>query len=178
MTCLEHQRVLLIEEIRDRVTTLKSIGVSSIEMKELVSYIMDGIKPDLSRMIITKDYKIMLPDYNKEITLNPLSKAIYLLYLKHEEGIPFKMLSDYKKELEDIYMRISSRTDLPSMKVSIANLVNPLNNSINEKCSVIKSSFAREVDVWNLKQYIITGSKGSSRKILLDRSLIQIESII
>ncbi len=32
-----------------------------------------------------------------------LVKTVYLLYLKHPEGIAFKQLPDYRQELIDIY---------------------------------------------------------------------------
>ena len=40
-----------------------------------------------------------------EIKMEPLVKAVYLLFLKHPEGIVFKCLPDYRKELAELYKR-------------------------------------------------------------------------
>ena len=58
-------------------------------------------------MVITKDYKIILPHYNNmEIKMEPLAKAVYLLFLNHPKGILFKNLPDYRKELTKIYAKL------------------------------------------------------------------------
>ncbi|GEM_PF-4651730 len=41
-----------------------------------------------------------------EITMYPLPKAVYFLFLRHKEGILFKNLTDYTKELTEIYCSI------------------------------------------------------------------------
>ena len=41
-----------------------------------------------------------------EITMEPLIKAVFLLFLKHPEGIMFKELPEYRRELAEIYGRI------------------------------------------------------------------------
>lgn len=47
-------------------------------------------KPKLSKLVVTKDLRIFLPDYeNMEITMEPLVKAVFLLFLKRPEGIMF-----------------------------------------------------------------------------------------
>ena len=89
----------LIEEVRERVSKLRQRGISEYILEQL-------IHPDnrLSRMVITKDYRILLPDYNNmEIKMEPLVKAVYLLFLRHPEGIAFKELPDYREELTKIY---------------------------------------------------------------------------
>ena len=49
----------------------------------------------------------MLPDYNDmEIKMEPIVKAVYLLFLKHPEGIAFKCLPDYRQELAEIYTKL------------------------------------------------------------------------
>ena len=127
----------------------------------------------LSRLTITKDYSIILSDYdNKEIKMEPLVKAVYLLYLKHPEGIAFKHLPDYRQEIIDIYndlrpLGLNSR----SLR-SIEDVTNPLLNSINEKCSRIRAVFLAEVDASLADQYYITGKSGEQKRITLPRDLV------
>lgn len=126
----------------------------------------------LSRLTITKDYSIMLSDYNQEVKLEPIVKAVYLLFLNHPEGIAFKCLPDYRKELADLYQKIKPYGLTDRAIRSIEDVTNPLLNSINEKCSRIRAAFLPLVDASLLDQYIIIGKSGEEKKIALPRDLV------
>ena len=126
----------------------------------------------LSKLTIKKDYTVMLSDYNKEVKMEPIVKAVYLLYLNHPEGIAFKCLPDYRKELADIYQKIKPFGLTERAIRSIEDVTNPLLNSINEKCSRIRAIFQGEVDASLLDQYIIIGKSGEAKKIALPRELV------
>lgn len=125
-----------------------------------------------SRLTITKTGTIMLSDYNKEVKMEPLAKAVYLLYLKHPEGIAFKELPDYRTELADLYIKVKPLGLTDKVIKSIEDVSNPLLNSINEKCSRIKAAVLAEVDVTLADQYYITGKGGEKKKITLPRKLV------
>ena len=132
---------------------LRSIGVSVLEELRI-----EAAKSRLSRLLITKDYKIILVDYNnKEVEMTPVHKAVYLLFLNHPEGIEFKKLSEYRDELLQYYMSTAKLMDKQTITESVDMLVNPLNNSINEKCSRIKSIFLNMMDQYTANNYIISG---------------------
>lgn len=126
----------------------------------------------LSRLIIAKDGTILLADCQKEIKMEPIVKAVYLLFLKHPEGITFKCLPDYRQELADIYQKIKPFGLTERAIRSIEDVTNPLLNSINEKCSRIRAAFQTEVDASLMDQYIITGKSGEAKKIALPRDLV------
>ena len=132
---------------------LRSIGVSVLEELRI-----EAARSRLSRLLITKDYRIILVDYdNKEVEMSPVHKAVYLLFLNHPEGIEFKKLSDYRDELLGYYMATAKLMDKQTITESVDMLVNPLNNSINEKCSRIKSIFLNMMDQYTANYYIISG---------------------
>jgi len=132
---------------------LRSIGVSVLEDLRI-----EAAKSRLSRLLITKDYRIILVDYdNKEVEMTPVHKAVYLLFLNHPEGIEFKKLSEYRDELLGYYMATAKLMDKQIITESVDMLVNPLNNSINEKCSRIKSIFLNMMDQYTANYYIISG---------------------
>ena len=132
---------------------LRSIGVSVLEELRI-----EAAKSRLSRLLITKDYRIILVDYdNKEVEMTPVHKAVYLLFLNHPEGIEFKKLSEYRDELLQYYMATARLMDKQTIIESVDMLVNPLNNSINEKCSRIKSIFLNMMDQYTANYYIISG---------------------
>lgn len=125
-----------------------------------------------SRLIVAKDCTILLADYKKEVKMEPIVKAIYLLFLKHPEGIAFKRLPDYERELADIYQKIKPFGLTERAIRSIEDVTNPLLNSINEKCSRVKAAFQSVVDPTLLEQYIIVGKSGEAKKIELPRELV------
>ena len=126
----------------------------------------------LSRLTIAKDGTILLADYQKEVKMEPIVKAVYLLFLKHPEGIAFKYLPDYRKELTDLYQKIKPFGLTEKAIRSIEDVTNPLLNSINEKCSRVRAAFLPEVDSTLLEQYIVTGKSGEEKKITLPRDLV------
>ncbi len=142
----------------------KAVGASLLEELKL-----EAAKTRLSRLVITEDYRFILTDYqNKEIELQPVHKAVYLLFLAHPEGIEFKRLGDYKDELTRYYMATAKTLDKEKVIEGVAHLVNPLDNAINEKCSRIKKVFLDMMDEYTASYYIISGHTkkhvaGSSR---------------
>ena len=143
--------------------TIKRLGFHEEKLKNQIK---------LSRLTITREYAIMLTDYNKEVKLEPIVKAVYLLFLNHPEGIAFKCLPDYRKELADIYLKIKPLGLTERSIRSIEDVTNPLLNSINEKCSRIRAVFQAEVDASLIDLYTITGKSGEAKKISLPRDLV------
>ena len=107
-----------------------------------------------------------------EIKMPTLSKAIYMLYLRHPEGIMFSYLPDYRNELLHIYGLMSGRDSHEDIRRSIDDVTDPTRNSINEKCSRIKQAFLREFDDSIARNYYITGERGEAKKILLPREMV------
>ncbi len=127
----------------------------------------------LSSLHITEKKTIVLEDFDrKEVKMDTLTKAVFLLYLRHPEGIRYKELPDHQQELEEIYSSITSREDLDSIRKSVADLCDPLNNSINEKVSKVKKAFRDAVDDRVARFYYIDGKKGTAKRIALDRDFV------
>lgn len=78
--------------------------------------------------------------------MEPINKAVYLLFLRHPEGFLFKHLPDYRKELSEIYQTIKPQGLNERALKSIEDVTNPLLNSISEKCARIRSAFINELD--------------------------------
>ncbi len=162
---------------------LRAIGAPLLEELRV-----EAARTKLSRLLITKDYRLFLVDYdNREVELQPVHKAVYLLFLAHPEGIEFKRLGDYREELTRYYMNTAKMMDREKICEGVDHLVNPLDNAINEKCSRIKKTFFDMIDEYTASYYIISGHTqkhfaGSSRiwyerlkVIRLPRELVIVE---
>lgn len=164
---------VLVKELLDAGRNdllLRSIGVPVLEELRI-----EAAKRRLSRLLITKDYRfILLDEQNKEIDLTPVHKAVYLLFLNHPEGIEFKKLRDYRDELLRYYMATARLIDKQTIIDSVEMLVNPLNNSINEKCSRIKSVFLGLMDQYRANYYIVSSHH---RKIIEGSSKVWYERL-
>lgn len=172
------QRELEEEEIRNNeeecdqyayvnISALKRLGINA----EILAQIL-GTEKKLSKVHVTRNGRIFLEDYGKEVVLDDLSKALYLLFLSHEEGIRIKDLSEHYRELFDYYQSVSGRDDKQAMEQTIRNLVAPYNNSVNVLISRIKKSFMKAYDPTLAEKYYIAGQKGEAKGISLDRSLV------
>ena len=142
---------------------LKAIGVPLLEELRI-----EAAKGRLSRLVITEDYRFILEDYHKEVELQPVHKAVYLLFLAHPEGIEFKRLANYREELTRYYMATAKIMDKEKVIESVDHLIDPLDNAINEKCSRIKKVFLELMDEYTASYYIISSHTqkhiaGSSR---------------
>ena len=158
----------LVEEVKERIAKLRQRGISQYILEQL-------IHPDdrLSRLVINKEYRIILPDYNDmEIKMEPIVKAVYLLFLNHPEGILFKHLPDYREELAQIYNKVRPMGLTDRAVRSIEDVTNPLLNSINEKCARIRGAFVGQFDDHMARHYYIDGPRGGAKKITLPRDLV------
>lgn len=162
----------LMWEIRKRIERLQVKGISKYLLEQAIFE-----QPKLSRLVVTHDYRILLPDYNNmEIVMTPIVKAVFILFLSHPDGIPFKRLADYRKELLGIYLTIKGESE-PTEDIlkSISAITDPFNNSINEKCARIREAFVSQFDEHLAKHYFVTGKRGEAKRIGLSRDLVEWE---
>jgi len=161
---------------------LKAIGVSTLEVLRL-----EAAKGKLSRLVITADYRFVLVDYHVEVELQPVHKAVYLLFLAHPEGLEFKRLADYREELKGYYMQTAKLLDKEKIEEGVNHLVDPLDNAINEKCSRIKKVFLELMDEYRASYYIISSHTQKHiagriwyerlKVITLPRELVRVEGL-
>ena len=159
----------LVREVAEKIDRLKQKGVSLYVLEEMLRSPIA-----LSSMVITSDYRIILPEYKRmEIEMTPLVRAVYFLFLRHPEGIIFKHLSDYREELQSIYEAIKGAQLDAKMLKSVMDATDPFNNSINEKVARIREAFIANIDERIAREYIIVGGRGDPKRIPLHRELVE-----
>lgn len=155
------------------IIELRKRGVGQWVLEDLVRQ-----ERQLSRLHISGT-RIFLTDYNNmEITMGPLPKAVFLLFLRHPEGIRFACLTDYRQELYGIYALLTSETDTKKIKQSVADVTDPTRNTINENASRIRRAFVEKIDPELAKHYFITGERGEAKRITLSPELVSYDTFL
>ena len=157
----------LVEEVKVTVQKRKDLGMT----EKGITTLLHSEQP-LVKLIVSKNYRIYLGDRRVEVRMEPIVKAVYLLFLKHPEGILFKRLPDYREELTEIYLKLKPYGMTDRTQQSIEDVTNPLLNSINEKCARIRGAFVGQFDNHMAKHYYIDGLRGEAKKISLPRELV------
>ena len=166
----EEQARLIARQLRELVRKLQVMGRNDLLLQAITVPTLEQLRTEaargtLRRLIVKHDGRLFLEgskangnDSNNmvEVQLSPVHRAVYLLFLRHEEGIEFKRLSEYHDELLSIYDRICPEGDKDKMRETVERLTNPLDNAINEKCSRIKSAFTSLMDDYSASYYIIS----------------------
>ena len=157
---------ILLDEVKEKVRKLKSYGVDDAE----IAAVMNEVEL-FPQLVVTENYKLVLDDgAGTEVKMEPLVKAVYLLFLSHPEGIVLKCLPDYRAELTALYMLLRPYGMTDRVLQSIEDVTNPTLNSINEKCARIRMVFARLLPKSVARYYAISGKRGEVKKIDLVRA--------
>ncbi len=166
----------LLQQIRpsadDNNNELRYTGFHKVLIDIVLKH--DGTH-EVSRLYVTKRGDLFLTDRNNtEVKIPALSKALYLLFLFHEEGISLNYLSDYKPELYRIYRQISTYGDDSILEQAVDNLTDFVGNTLNATLSRIKKAFT-DILGEDASRYLIQGEKGGRKTIHLDRRLVVFE---
>lgn len=164
------------EHVREKMLQIRALIGELAEMGINEEVLQDLVRPQrqLSRICITADYHIYLPEFdNIEVDLTPLPRAVFILFLKHPEGIVFKEIGDYFLELLQIYKVImGSRFNEARARASLSSLCDPIKNSLNEKCSRIREKFYEILSPDTAPMYCIDGMRSQPKRINLPSALV------
>lgn len=158
----------LLHVVAQATARLHELGMSDDAIRERCREL---VRPE--RLHITSQYRILLPERgNMELKMRPLSKTLFILFLKHPEGISFKSLSDYRREILDIYATVSGRTDMAAIRESVERLVDPTENAVNLSRTRVNQALERYFDRGSIGQYLIAGKARSTKSIAVDRGYV------
>lgn len=174
------EKDVVIEQLYQHVNRLLELGMKE---GEILTEVRKCMPPDMYYLIISKDIKkIYVSHFHKignkkiegyqEVKMSPLDKAVYILFLKHPEGINFSYLPDYRNELMEIYKKLMNYRTTTAMLRSVEDVTDPTKNSINEKCARIRRAFVEAFGSYNAEPYCISGPRGEVKRITLDRQYV------
>ncbi len=183
----EEQEILTIEQQQE--AALQAIQAQIIDYvtkyhadpSELIQTLLEGKvvigkKNEPSPLVVNNDLKIVLPSYNEmEVKMPAMCRAIYILFLKHPEGIALRDIADYRADLENIYSIVMPGRSEEKAKNAIDNLFDPMSDTLNQYISKIKRCFKTCILNEELaNKYCITGKRGEPYRITLDSSLVNL----
>ena len=154
------QLLSLMEKVLERLKQLGAEPVASGHGEEV-----KGREPET--LYIDSSYHIRLGSPNgPAIPFRPLVRALFILFLRHPEGIVLKQRGRYEAELNEIYTAISPKTAPEDRQARIHRLVDPEDNSFSEKASVLNALLDRLLPETAFN-YKIQGINGYPRRIPL-----------
>ena len=124
----------------------------------------------LSPIQVDKQFRILLPEYDLEIKMNALWKAIYILFLRHPEGIVLKDMPNYRDELSDIYYAMGCG-EYERMEATLDDVTIPGSDNFRQYVSKINRAFTSVLAVDLAQHYMITGQRGKPYKIQIENNL-------
>jgi hypothetical protein len=111
---------------------------------------------------------------NLDIRLNPKELSLYLLFLKHKEGIALNSLFDYRVELFQYYHTISGRENTQEMTNTILLLINYLDGELHTTLSRIKSKFIKALGSELASHYYIQSLPTEVHGIPMSREGVEV----
>lgn len=173
------EKELIIKQLGQYVNRLLELEMTE---GDIMTTIRSCMPSDVHRLVVTSDYKIHVSRFHivgnknyhsyQEIKMSPLDKAVYILFLKHPEGINFSYLPDYRGELMEIYKKLMNYRTTAAMLRSVEDVTDPTKNSINEKCARIRRAFVEAFGSYKAEPYCISGLRGEAKRITLDRQYV------
>ena len=124
-------------------------------------------------LYIDRSYNIRMrqPD-GPPLPLPALVKSLFILFLRHPEGILLKHRGNYRQELEQIYSVITPNTAKEDVCARIGRLVNPQENTFSEKASLLNARLDEMLPKNIADDYKIQGYNGHPRRIPLNPLLV------
>lgn len=159
LTCLERlQRVEIPSFIVD--STLTAFDKLRKQM-----LFRQGFRHSSGPLLVDESNRICFPEQGIKVKMPAAARAVYLLFLRNPTGFRLAEISDYRDELWELYKSVSHGANVKRMETTLANLTNPLGNSLNEHLSRIRNSFIKTIGEAQAKPYLINGTPGDIYRI-------------
>ena len=150
--------------------------LKSLECGNVTGLLKQDSRAEAVRLFIGRDFSIRMDGPEGTlIPLRPLVKSLFILFLKHPEGIVLKQRGRYGKELEEIYAAIVPEVEKEVRHKRIQRLTDPQDNSFSEKASVLNATLDKLLPAGIVDGYKIQGANGHPKRIPLDPLLVEWE---
>ena len=160
-------------------------GFRSIDHKEclcndlLAESICDCEECEISPIIFDNDFNISLPLYpHVAITLEPLPKTLYILFLQHPEGIVLKDMCMYESELKRIYSHVSGRKNPTVINRMFRSLIDTNELPLHKNLSIIRRCFTSKLNYNIARNYIPSHGRRKAHVVPLESEFVILPDIV
>lgn len=130
-------------------------------------------------LYIDKKYSIRVGGPSgTQIPFRPLVRAMFILFLKHPEGILLKDRARFQKDLEDIYKVIAPNVDAEDRRRRVQKLTDLEDNAFSENLSILNTTLDRIIPLSQVHILKVQGNNGYPRRILLSPLLVHWENAL
>ena len=134
---------------------------------------------EVSPILFDENFNISLPLYSQvTIKLEPLPKALYILFLQHPEGIVLKEIQLYEDELKKIYSHVSGRKNPTVINRMFRSLVDPTDNPLHKNLSMIRKCFTSKLNYNIARNYIPAHGRTKAHSIPIESEYVIMPEII
>ena len=126
---------------------------------QLLAEELQGVGP--GRVVMRwRQKQVLLPDEGAQVTLNPMERTLYRLFLAHPEGISADDLLLHWQELRNIYAKESCFDDPDIREAKLESLCGESKRVFYSTLSRIKGKLVKALDPWRAGVYIINNEGG------------------
>ena len=164
----------LVKEARRRLVILGAQHKTDLQDEPETQHETDSQAP--VELYIDKNYRIRVGGPGgTQIPFRPLVRAVFILFLKHPEGILLKDRARFQKDLEGIYQVIAPNVDAEVRRRRIRKLTNLEDNAFSENLSILNTTLDRIIPLTQVHKLKVQGSNGYPRRIPLSPLLVHWE---
>lgn len=161
----------LLSLVREARRRLKEMGVEPKGAE------LGGRDEPPVELYIDRQYHIRMGSpHGQEIPFRPLVRALFILFLKHPEGILLKERIHFREELEEIYGVIAPHVDAQTRRRRVIRLSDPEENAISENLSVLNATLDRILPLSQAQEIKVQGYNGRRRRVPLSTLKVHWES--
>ncbi len=173
MDCIErlmvmHTSTLKVEQI------LRLLEGMRDEMKYSMHF-HRNFKPSHLKVEVGQNHLILL-DYDETcVRLKPIEMTMYLLFLKHPNGIRYNHLVDHRAVLKKLHIQTKRTTEASydsEHYKSVENVIKPIGGGISTIVAKIKDKYIEAIGPNFSAPYIIEGPDGEEKRIALSREYV------
>ncbi len=126
-----------------------------------------------TELYIDRKYRIRLGSaQGSEIPFRPLVRALFILFLKHPEGILLKERERFQEELAEIYAVVAPNVSSEDRKRRVSRLTDLRENAFSENLSVLNATLDRILPAPQAEDCKVQGYNGHPRRIPLSPLLV------
>ena len=95
--------------------------------------------------------------------------ALYVLYIRHTEGVNRKDPSVYKDELTDIFKFFWGYTDSTKNEIENLTTISEKRNPFDTEISKLRKAFYKQIGKSNAEKFLPHGKRGEAKRLDIDR---------